>query len=97
LAHAKRHKVERDDLSFHLDPETTDAGAELADELGRSFLEGAVNGEDEDELVQGPEGELSERGELADLVNEQNEPGFEFEGEEPTVRPRVRPHRAGKL
>jgi hypothetical protein len=81
-------------VAFHPDTETGDTGAYLADRLGRFFLEGAVNGEDEDELAQGPEGELSERGELADLANEQNEPGLELEGEEPTVRPTVRPHRS---
>ena len=42
--------LEEASVSFRPDPEAGDAGAGLADELGRSFLESATTGEDMSEL-----------------------------------------------
>jgi hypothetical protein len=81
-------------ISFHRDPEAADAGADLAEDRGRSFLAGAVNGEDEGEL-EVPEGEAVEPGELADLADEENGSLAALEGDdEPTARPRVHPRRS---
>ncbi len=80
--------------SFRPDPAASDAGADLADELGRSFLEGAVSGEDQGQLAQGREElgftELSAMEEGSDLENEGAEPELDEDRSMPRGPRRVR-------
>lgn len=85
---SRRHRHHPNDAGttrFSVDPEAADAAADLAGDLGSSFLEGATRGEDLSEV----EIELEERqdSELPFLIEEEGDGGSEDASEEEEEEP----------
>jgi hypothetical protein len=85
--------LEEASASFRPDPDAGDAGADLADELGRSFLESATTGEDMSELENSEELMASELGEPfleVDVAEEADDAATQVDPKPPSPRRKSR-------
>ena len=84
----ERRRYHAGATEFGFDPEAADAAADLAGEMGQSFLEGATRGEDLSDL-QAMKSD-AEEDELSLLIDENDEAFEEDEAEEEPPAPRRR-------